>query len=101
MTAQVRSVSVQVGFVAASSRIRGSQVERSLRSTSRTIVGLEVAPVAPRATAYSSSSTAHESFQNSVGRPVTVRASGPSIEGRGSLGRHASRLLGAMIIDDR
>ena len=63
MTAQVISISVQVGFAAASSAIRGVQYDRSLPRTSSTMLGFEVAPVAPRATAYSSSSSAHESFQ--------------------------------------
>ena len=44
--------------------------------TSWTIVGLAVAPTAPKAIAYSSSSTAHESFQMSVGVSAIVRASG-------------------------
>ena len=63
ITAQVMSVSVHEGLASASSVIRGIQWARSLRSTSSTMLGLDVAPVAPRATAYSSSSRAHESFQ--------------------------------------
>jgi hypothetical protein len=60
---QVISSSVQVGLAAISSRIRSSQRWSSFFSTSPTIVGLLVAPVAPRSTAYVSSSTDEESFQ--------------------------------------
>ena len=49
--AQVSSTSVQAGLAAASSRILGTQKPRSLASTSSTIGGLEVAPVAPRSIA--------------------------------------------------
>ena len=55
--------------------MRGSQLSYSFLSTSPTIVGLEVAPTAPLATAYSSSAIEHESFQYSVG---VVRAMSPS-----------------------
>ena len=48
----------------------------SFFQTSWTIVGFAVAPTAPKAMAYSSSSTAHESFQMSVGVSAIVRASG-------------------------
>ena len=51
------------GSPTASSAIRGVQYARSLRRTSSTMLGFDVAPVAPRATAYASSSSAHESFQ--------------------------------------
>jgi hypothetical protein len=60
---QVNSTSLQVGLSVASWRTRGTQSAFSLPITSRTIVGFEVAPVAPRSIAYTSSSTAHESFQ--------------------------------------
>ena len=63
MIAQVSSTSVQAGFAAASSRTRGTQCPFSFFMTSSTIDGLEVAPVAPRSTAYVSSSIAQESFQ--------------------------------------
>ena len=41
----------KVGWTAASSRTRGSQVSRSLRITSPTMTGFEVAPDPPRSTA--------------------------------------------------
>ena len=55
--------------------MRGRQTSISLRSTSPTMVGFDVAPTAPLATASSSSAVAHESFQYSVG---VVRAIRPS-----------------------
>src|SRR5690242_9439504 len=45
------------------------------------MVGLAVAPTAPYETAYSSSSTAHESFQISVAVVAIVRPSGVSARG--------------------
>ena len=51
MIAQVSSTSVQVGFAAASSWTRGTQCAFSFFMTSSTMLGLEVAPVAPRSTA--------------------------------------------------
>jgi hypothetical protein len=42
------------------------------------MLGLEVAPVAPRSMAYASSSTAHESFQYWVGVSSVIRRSGLS-----------------------
>ena len=45
------AASVHDGFATASSAIRGVQYDPSLRRTSSTMLGFEVAPVAPRATA--------------------------------------------------
>jgi hypothetical protein len=42
------------------------------------MLGFEVAPVAPRSTAYSSSATAQESFQYWVGVSCVIRRSGLS-----------------------
>ena len=75
-TAHARSTSVQAGCSAASSRVVARQRAGSAFQTSWTIVGFAVAPTAPLAIAYSSSSTAHESFQISVAVSATVRASG-------------------------
>ena len=61
--AQVSSTSVHTAWAAASSRTRDDQRTRSFFITSSTMLGLEVAPVAPRSIAYCSSSMAHESFQ--------------------------------------
>jgi len=77
-TAQAMSISVQPGFASAIVRARPRQWAGSFFQTSCTIVGLAVAPTAPKAMAYSSSSTAQESFQISVGVSATVRASGDS-----------------------
>ena len=63
----------------ASSRTRDAQRAGSFFQTSTTIVGLAVAPTAPKPTAYSSSSTAQLSFQTSVGVSDTVRASGLAV----------------------
>ena len=63
----------------ASSRTRDAQRSGSFFQTSTTIVGLAVAPTAPKPTAYSSSSTAQLSFQTSVGVSDTVRASGLAV----------------------
>ena len=60
---QVISTSVQVGCSSRMARTRGRQTSSSFFMTSPTIVGFEVAPTAPLATAYSSSATAQESFQ--------------------------------------
>ena len=60
---QVSSSSVAVPSPAMSSPIRSRQRCISFFSTSPTIVGFEVAPTAPFAIAYVSSSTEHESFQ--------------------------------------
>ncbi len=49
--AQVSSTSLQVGFASASSRTRGAQTALSFFITSSTMLGFEVAPVAPRSTA--------------------------------------------------
>jgi hypothetical protein len=72
--AQARSTSVQSGCSPARSRVAPRQRAGSAFQTSWTIVGLAVAPTAPLAIAYSSSSTEHESFQMSVALSVTVRA---------------------------
>ena len=48
---QVISTSDQVGFSAAISRTRGTQWSFSFFITSPTMVGFDVAPVAPRSTA--------------------------------------------------
>ncbi len=73
---QVTSSSVQVGLAATISPIRPRQRSSSLVSTSPTIVGFVVAPVAPWAIAYSSSATEQESFQKSVAVVDTVRRRG-------------------------
>ena len=51
MIAQLSSTSDQVGFAAASSWMRGAQRAFSFFMTSSTMLGLDVAPVAPRSTA--------------------------------------------------
>ena len=63
ISCQAMSSSVDVGFWAMISAIRSRHRCISLLSTSPTIVGLLVAPTAPRSTAYVSSSIEHESFQ--------------------------------------
>ncbi len=64
--------------VTASAFARARQRAGSFFQTSWTIVGLAVAPTAPKEMAYSSSSTSQESFQMSVGDVATVRPSGLS-----------------------
>ncbi len=78
MIVQVSSTSDQVGLAAASSWTRGAQCAFSFFITSSTMLGLDVAPVAPRSTAYASSSTAQESFQYWVGVSCVIRRSGLS-----------------------
>ena len=51
MIAHVSSTSDQVGLAAASSWTRGAQRALSFFITSSTMLGFEVAPVAPRSTA--------------------------------------------------
>src|SRR3990170_1033776 len=74
--AQPSSTSVHVACSAASSWTRSRQWPGSFFQTSMTMVGLAVAPTAPKAMAYSSSSTAHESFQISVGVVATGAGGG-------------------------
>src|SRR6185437_4601071 len=78
ITCQVMSTSLARGFSRAIVLILGSQTSASFFRTSPTMVGLDVAPTAPRATAYSSSARAHESFQYSVGVVLAIFASGLS-----------------------
>ena len=73
------SRSDQSGCSAASSRTRDAHRPGSFFQTSTTMVGLAVAPTAPKPTAYSSSSTAQLSFQTSVAVSATVRASGLAV----------------------
>ena len=68
------------------------------RQTSVTIVGLAVAPVAPKLMAYSSSITEHESFQMSVGVVAIVRPSGLSASGnRATASSERKRVSSAFI----
>src|SRR5437867_1388720 len=76
MIFQATSTSLHAGFSAMVCRIRFLQAGSSFFKTARTIVGFEVAPTAPLAMAYASSSTEHESFQYWVAVAVAVSCNG-------------------------
>ena len=87
-----------IPMLLASSSTRPCHVSGDARQTSVTIVGLAVAPVAPKLIAYSSSSTAHESFQMSVGVVAIVRPSGLSASGnRATASSERKRVSSAFI----
>jgi hypothetical protein len=72
MSFQVRSSSVASGWSRTSSSMTGSHVAGSDLTTVKTITGLDVAPVAPFATASLSSLTEQESFQKSAPRATVL-----------------------------